>query len=530
MNAGIIRRELLEHATDEELDAYIAWLAAETDADDVDDTETWDLQDRQQMAEDALQGLDPSMSHELLFGGAAGGGKSDFILWHLFTQCQKYPGISTLALRRTFGQLRRSLVLRSLQRFDKSVAKYVVTENTWKFANGSRLEFGYCEADLDIYNYDSAEYDIIAWDELTQMPTAFPYLYMFSRLRSRTSTLARGFVPHVIAATNPGRVGAIWVKARFVDVAPPETTSVHELVDEEGNAIAVDDDGNVALGTRVFIPSKLEDNKYISRAQYTAALANLPKDQREALLGGSWDTIEGQYFAEWDRKVHVIKPFPIPQWWTRIRAVDYGHYAPWACLWIAFDQDGYAVLYREAYERNLTPSQQCAMILASEAPGERALYTVGDPSMWSKTGAGVPIAQQYVNNRVPMRRAMNARVDGWARVREYLIGRRNLTDERGKKLPQQIAGLRVFDTCPNFIRTFPMLVHDTLKPEDLDTDGEDHAADALRYGLMSRPPLAQKPPSEAPNTPQGRMERARVEREKNRRGDRSVEHPQLGRI
>jgi hypothetical protein len=525
MPAGLIAHELLAWATDEELEDYVEWLAAEADVEDLD-RDAWGLQDRQQAAEDALGNLDGEMSHELLYGGAAGPGKTEFLLWHAFHQCVQYPGLKVLMLRRTYTELRRSLVIRSLERFDRSLARYTITENTWKFGNGSTIEFGYCEADQDVYQYQSAEYDIVLWDELTQWKSPFPYLYLFSRVRSRISTIVRGFVPHVVAATNPGGVGGAWVKARFVDTGPPEVRSVHEI--ELGD--------DVAYGTRIFIPGKLADNRYINRKQYTAGLAHLPEQQRDALLDGSWDTIEGQYFTEWHRHLHVVKPFPIPQWWTRLRCIDYGHFAPWACLWLAFDQDGNAVLYREAYETQLTPRQQCEMIGASQMPGEKFVYTVADPSMWAKTGVGVPIAQQYANNGIPLRQAMNARVSGWARVREYLIARAPVLDEHGEKvldadgIPLEFPGLRVFSTCANFIRTFPMLVHDNVNPEDLDTDGEDHAADALRYGLMSRPPLGRKPVSDEPNTPQGRMARARRERELERQGKRSVDHPDLGRI
>lgn len=527
MPVAPIDRELLRYATDEELDAYVDFLESQLDL-DVAESGAWELQERQQDAEDALTGLDPKMSHELLFGGMAGGGKSDFLLWHPYTACLRYPGLKVLILRRTFSQLRRSLILRSLERFDRSLCRYVVTETTWKFNNGSIIEFGYLESDLDVYNYDSAEYDIVEWDELTQMPTPFPYLYMFSRMRSKASIRARGFVPHVVAATNPGRVGAAWVKARFVDPAAPDTRTTHELVDDEGNAIALDDDGQPMYGSRIFLPSSLDQNRYISRAQYTASLANLPKAQREALLSGSWDTIEGQYFQEWSRALHVVEPFEIPAWWTRLRCIDYGYAAPFCCLWLAFDADGTAFMYRELYETQLTPPQQARMILDSQKPGEQPRSTIIDPSTFSKTGVGVPIAQQYVDNGLPVRKANNARIDGWARVREYL---RPVEIQGPDPLqpPATVVHLKVFSTCKNFIRTFPMLVHDLTDPEDLDTDGEDHAADALRYGLMSRPAPSRKPQNR-PDTLEGRMAEARRIREAQRRGDRNINHPDLGMI
>lgn len=515
---GLISPELLKYATDDELVEYVAWLAEEADAESLEDG-AWRLQDRQQAAEDALQDLDPTMSHELLYGGTAGPGKTEFLLHHAYHQCLKFPGLKVLVLRRTFSELRRSLVIRSLERFDRDEAKYTITENTWKFRNGSSLEFGYCETDKDVYQYQSAEYDLVVWDELTQWPSDFCYLYLFSRVRSRISTLARGYVPHIIAGTNPGSVGGLWVKSRFIDPMPAESRKVFES-EIEG-----------VFGTRIFIPAKLEDNRYINKRQYVAGMANMKKAQRDALLDGSWDAIEGQYFEEWNRAMHVIDPFDIPVWWTRIRMVDYGHFAPWCCLWAAFDEDGNAVVYRENYERQLTPSQQCEMILASQLVGERPTYTVMDPSTFAKTGVGPPIAQQYMDHGVPVRRALNARVDGWARVREYLRAREGppLPDDPEKK-PTLMVGLRIFKTCTNLVRTLPMLVHDTKNPEDLDSDGEDHAADALRYGLMSRPLRARPPGSGDPTTVEGRMAKARKERELARSGRGVIEHPQLGNI
>lgn len=507
----LISRELLEHATDDELDAYVRWLADEADTADIEAGD-WVLQERQQVAEDALSDLAPDMSHELLYGGTAGPGKTEFLLWHAYHQAKKYPGLRVLGLRRSFRELRRSFVLRSLERFDRSEATYVITENTWKFKNGSTIEFGYCETDNDVYQYQSAEYDIVFWDELTQWPSDFCYLYLFSRVRSRISMLARGFVPHILAATNPGYVGGAWVKARFVDIAEWGTRAVIEL-DVEG-----------MFGTRIFIPGVLSDNKYINRKQYVAGLSNLPKRQREALLEGRWDVIEGQYFEEWDANIHVCRPFEVPVWWTRLRCVDYGHFAPFCCLWIAFDQDGDAIVYREAYETTLTPRMQCELILKSQKPGERIAYTVIDPSTFAKTGVGVPIAQQYMDAGVPVRRALNARIDGWARVREFLQAR-----PAPNPLDPPRAGLRVFSTCTNLLRTLPMLVHDIAKPEDLDSDGEDHAADALRYGLMSRPPRGRRPTAE-PTTLEGRMAKSRRERDRERMGLKGVDHPQLGRI
>jgi len=507
----VIAPELLAHATDEELEWYVAALAQEADVETGQDG-PWVLQERQQVAEDALAGLDPTMSHELLYGGAAGPGKSEWLLWHLYDKAIRYPGFRALFLRRTYAELRRSAIIRSLERFDRNKARYVITEFTWKFRNGSFIEFGYCETDTDVYQYQSAEYDCVAWDELTQWPTDKPYKYLFSRCRSRASLLARGYVPHIIAATNPGGVGGGWVKARFVDTGPPEQRTIHRLELPGQRADR--------YGSRIFIPGLLADNAYIDQDSYIANLANLDEDLVLALLDGSWDVIEGQYFPEWNKHLHVIVPFEVPHWWTRVGGIDYGHTKPWCSLEAAFDQDGTGYVYREHYKAGLVPSQQCETIKNAMQPGERVSYRVGDPSMWAQTGIGLAVAAQYRANGVPIHKALNARVAGWARVREYL---RVVEDDHGDAR----AGIYIFDTCPNLIRTLPMLVRDLKRPEDCDTDGEDHAPDALRYLLMARPPRS-RPPRLEPSTLEERLAANRRERERARRNDRVHAHPVIG--
>lgn len=491
--------------TDDELDDYLAYLE---DLDAQPDRGPWELQPRQRRAEDALANLEVDRFHELLYGGAAGGGKSDWLLWHQYHLALEHPGFSGLILRRTFPELRRSLIKRSLIRFDHSVAKYRRAEKVWEFRNGSTIEFGYCEADDDVYQYQSAEYDCVAFDELTQWPSDVPYTYLMSRLRSDWRKAARGLVPHIIAGTNPGGVGGHWVKERFVDIAPAETRTEH--VDDELGTVT----------TRVFIPALLNDNRYVNKDAYVAALGNLATETREALLNGSWDQVEGQYFTQWNRAVHVIAPFTIPSWWARARGYDYGYTNPACCLWAAFDEDGTAYVYREWYATGHTPPAQARAIEALNGPHEKIGYTVADPSIWTRTGAGPPIATQLADHGLVTRKANNARVDGWARVRSYLeLDARQADDEHPAGKPK----LYVFSNCLNLIRTLPMLVRDRSNPEDLDTDGEDHAADALRYLLMSRPPLSRRPKRE-PSTIEERI--AAKHREKRRR---ERDHPILGR-
>jgi len=439
----------------------------------------WGLQGRQQRAEGFTQQADRTAAFELLYGGAAGGGKTDWLLWHTFRICKTWPGVRCLYLRRTFPELQRSAIARSQERFDRSICRWNETKKEWRFDNGSVLEFGYLEQPNDKYNFQSAEYVCVAWDELTQWPSDDAYRYLMSRLRAPQSLTRRGLVPHVVAATNPGNVGGGWVRKRWIDLGPAET--IHEVIDPETGMAC----------RRVFVPAKLTDNAYIDQEAYEANLSFLDTATRKALLDGSWDVVEGQYFPEFDRDVHVVEPFAIPEWWTRIRGYDFGFANPAAMVWGAFDGDGTCWIYREFYGSGLTVPAQAARIKdLTRSRGEDGTYrdepidySVADPSIWTRTGAGAPIAQQFIDHGIVFRRALNARVDGWLRLREFLAPHPQTGEPR----------LRIFNTCTDLIRTLPMLVRDVKNPEDLNTDGEDHLADALRYLLMSRPRSSREP-------------------------------------
>lgn len=468
---------IIRVATDDEL-AFLYDALEEL----ADDGGEWTLQPRQQLAEDLALSGDV---FELLYGGAAGGGKSDWTLHHHYQLAKDHPGYSGLIIRRTFPELRRSLILRSWARFDRSLARYNVGDHTWYFHNGSVLEFGYCETDRDVFQYQSAEYDCVSVDELTQFETDFVWTYLASRVRTTIRKSMAGMpAPHMTAGTNPGGVGGMWVKARWIDPVPPEVI----------NTVALElESGEVRTIGRVFVPAKLADNRHVNRTQYRIALANLSDTLRAQLEDGSWDVVEGQYFDEWDRERHVVDPFPIPEWWERLGGYDFGFANPACHLWAALGPDGQIVVYREMYGNRLSIGEQADRIhLAERADpsnqknAERVDVRVADPSIWTRTGAGPPIADQFNDEGVVFRKANNARIDGWMRLRAFLR-----TNE-GTGEP----GLVIFKTCTNLIRTLPMLVHDDKKPEDLNTKQEDHAADALRYLVMTRPAPTMAPKSE----------------------------------
>ncbi|MBR4836136.1 MAG: phage terminase large subunit, partial [Clostridia bacterium] len=300
---------------------------------------------------------------EVLFGGAAGGGKSygqvaDALLFAL-----KYPRSKQLILRRTFAELDKSLIRLALSLYPKEIYSFNQSSHTGKFVNGSIIDFGYCAGELDVYQYQSAEYDVIRFDELTHF-TESQYIYLISRVRG-----ANDYPKQVKSTTNPGGIGHGWVKARFVDPSP----AGEPFIGEDGLR-------------RIFIPSLLSDNKFLEEGdpEYRKRLLALPERERRALLYADWNIFEGQYFTEFDPTRHVIAPFEIPVSWRKYRTIDYG-LDRLACLWIAISPDGNAYVYREFCKSNLTISSAAAEILARTPQNEEIYATLAPPDLWNRS-------------------------------------------------------------------------------------------------------------------------------------------------
>lgn len=405
-----------------------------------------------------------STADETLYGGAAGGGKSYGQLIDALLFALKYPGSRQLILRRTFPELKRSLILVSYQIFPVDICKYNASDHVWIFTNGSIVEFGYCDTDGDVQKYQSAEYDVIRFDELTHF-TEFQYTYLISRIRG-----ANGYPKQVKATTNPGSEGHAWVKARFIDVAEP-------------GAVYRDETGR----TRVFIPALVHENRFLMDAdpQYIQRLEQLPGDQRKALLDGEWNLFVGQYFKEFRYEKHVVEPFELEQHWKRFVSIDWGYNDPCAVYWHAITQDSRIYTYREYYQNQRTAKQVAESIL-DMSNGEKIDYVVCSPDMWAKRGNdavhGESIAETMMRCGLPLIKADNDRINGWMRMHEYLAD-----------APDGKPYWQIFSTCRNLIRTLPALVHDDTKVEDVSDKSEDHAAESCRYALMSRPSPAKVP-------------------------------------
>jgi hypothetical protein len=261
---------------------------------------------------------------------------------------------------------------------------------------------------------------------------------------------------------NPGGVGATWVKKRYIDPSEPNQSFIG--------------DDNLS---RKFIPARLEDNPFLAEdGRYEEMLKALPPTQRKQLLEGNWDVNEGAAFTEFDIDAHVITPFELPISWERVKGIDYGYASESACVWGAVDpSDGTLIIYRELYQKNLTGQDLGERITQMELSDPYAVQGVLDTAAWARTGTtGPTVGESLVRAGHKLRRADKNRVQGKIQIHEYLK-----IQQSGR--PR----LQIFNTCPNLIRELQSIPLDKSNPEDVDTHAPDHAYDALRYLIMSRP-------------------------------------------
>lgn len=434
---------------------------------------------------------------ELFYGGAAGGGKSDFLLGDFLADVATYGRWwRGIIFRRTYAEL-EELLSRSREIYPQTGATWNELRHTWRWPNGATLKFRYLQRDADVRRYQGHQYTWIGWDELTQWPTMFPYRFLRSRLRSAHDVPTK----RIRSAGNPGGPGHLWVKAYFIDPAPM------------GRDLLVDEETDLE---RIFIPSRLVDNTILvsNDPTYERRLKGLGGNLAKAMLEGDWNIIEGAFFDTWSGERNVCRPFMVPDEWTRFRSMDWGSAKPFSVGWWAIASDhhqvetpggrslviprGALVRYREWYGSNGQPNvglkmtaEDVAAGIVEREYGEKITYGVGDPSMWIADG-GPSIAERMFKAGVQQRKADNKRtpkkgaMGGWDQMRQRING-----DETGP-------GLVVFTTCRDFLRTVPVLQHDPINAEDLDTDMEDHAGDETRYACMSRPYVRPKPKKPKP--------------------------------
>jgi len=417
-----------------------------------------------------------SKANEILYGGAAGGGKTKALIMDALFRCLKNPGTTAVVFRRSYGELEDTDIKEAQASYPEKLATYNAGRHEFRLVNGSKILFRHCENEADRFKYSGIEIQFLYFDELTSFEQTI-YDFLKTRLRAKKSL---GVVPIVRSASNPGNIGHGWVKKMFVDAGPYMSIQEQKIYSEALHKEKV-------IRTQ-YIPSLAMENPYITE-DYIFELEQKPEALRKSLLEGRWDSFEGMVFTSWrdtpenylDRKwTHVIEPFDIPADWPRYFGFDHGYTRPFSCGWFAMAPDQTLYLYREWYgckprQANvgieLTPVQIADGILEREqkeiSENIRIMRTA-DPAIFDKS-RGDSVADQMAPGFMGRRRGVlfnkgdHARLPGLMQVHERLR-----FDENGR--PK----LQVFNTCKEFIRTFPNLPYSTKKPEDVDSDAEDH--------------------------------------------------------
>lgn len=406
---------------------------------------------------------------DVLYGGAAGGGKTRALVMEAIRNCVKYPGLRVGAFRRTYGELKESLLAELAQAgYAQTLgARWNGAEYNLTFPNSSLIMFRYAENMVDASRRLGGQYQLLIFDERTQTaPDVIAFLE--SRLRSGRRDIP---VLGIKSATNPGGPGHSAVKERYIKAT------------NYGEKVAVDERGRTVR----FIPSKLSDNPHVN-PEYAADLQALPETLRRAYLDGDWNVFQGMMFPEWKHDRHVVTPITLPGTWRRYVGVDWGYAAPWAVVWAAVDEDDRVWIYREIYQRQVGEAEQAQRILDAETSDEAVVSRFADDAMWATRGDAKPIADVYADNGVyltPAGKGPGSRVNGWQRVHTYMADGPACPHHRQQGW-ESCPRLHVFSSCAKFIATVPDLPHAvTGDPEDADTRADDHIADALRYLLIN---------------------------------------------
>ncbi|MCR5630111.1 phage terminase large subunit [Eubacterium sp.] len=413
------------------------------------------------------------------YGGARGGGKSWVLRLKAKLLALRYAGIRQCLVRKTYRELEENHIW-ELRKMLLGIARYNSSKKTFIFNNGSTLTLQYCAKDADIDNFQGVEYDVVFIDEATQL-SEFQIKQIMASVRG-----VNEFPKRIYLTCNPGGQGHGYIKRIFID---RNYTEGEDPNDYE------------------FIQSLVDDNYALMQMQpdYKKQLELLPERLKKAWLYGDWNIFEGQFFEDFvddpkhyeDRQfTHVIEPFEIPSHWKIYRSYDFGYSKPFSVAWWAVDTDG--VIYRilEYYgctkEANvgvkLTADQQFAKIREIENQHRwlkgKQIQGIADPAIWNHS-TGESIADIALKYQIYFSPGDNARISGWQQI-HY----RFQFDENGYPM------MYIFNTCKAFIRTIPLLLYSETKPEDVDTDMEDHVADETRYMCMSRPLKAMIPVAE----------------------------------
>lgn len=404
------------------------------------------------------------------YGGARGGGKSWFVRWKAILLCLFFAGIKILITRKTYRELLNNHIAPLLLILN-GIAVYNKSDKCFTFENGSTIWFGYCAHDKDLGQYQGAEYDVWFADEAGQFLEKW-LVEIDACVRGANNFPKRTYYTLNPGGPSHGYFKRLFIERRFTEDEHPEDYA--------------------------FVQALVQDNSALMELQpeYKRSLEKLPAKLRKAWLEGDWNIFEGQFFEDFiddpqhykDRTyTHVIEPFEIGSDWKIYRSFDWGYAKPFSCGWWAVDHDGIVYRILEFYGCNGTPNEGMKWtpnkVFSEIQKIEREhrwlagkkIYGVADPAIWdAETGESIAeVAEKY---QVYFEKGDHKRIPGWMQVHYRLA-----FDENGR--PE----MYIFSNCKAFIRTMPLLQYDEHKPEDLDTDGEDHVADEVRYFLMTRP-------------------------------------------
>lgn len=441
-----------------------------------------------------------SPATEILYGGAAGGGKSHLMRVGAIAWCTDIPGLQVYLFRRLSDDLLKNH-MEGVTGFPALLDEWIgsgLVKINWsklfiEFWNGSKIHLCHCQYEKDVTKYQGAEIHVLLVDELTHF-TEKIYRYLRGRCRMgglKLSQTLAGKFPRIICGANPGGVGHNWVKATFIDIAKP-----YEVVRQpksEGGML------------RQYIPARLEDNPTLLQndPDYADRLEGLGNAALvKAMRDGDWNIVAGGMFDDvWSESRHSIAPFDIPAGWRIDRSFDWGSSKPFSVGWWA-ESDGTEATMRDGTRRafpkgtlfriaewygwNGKPNEGLRMLAVEVARGivkaERDIGVAGrvksgpaDSAIFD-TQNGVCIADDMERAGVKWEKAdkgPGSRKNGWERMRKML--------KAALQHPMEYPGLLVFDTCRQFIRTVPVLPRDERNTDDIDTDAEDHIADETRY-------------------------------------------------
>ena len=404
-----------------------------------------------------------STAKYVAYGGARGGGKTHAVRVKAISGALFYPGIRILIIRRTYSELQHNHIEPILKMIPQpQVGVYNIQLHQIYFTNGSTIIFGHFNSYNSAFQeYQGQEYDWIFIDEATQF-TEQEFRLLGGCLRG-----VNEFPKRMYLTCNPGGVGHRWVKRLFVD--------------RDFKTDCENPEENEDPSDYEFIQATVDDNTALMKSEggrdYLKQLSQLPENIRAAHRYGDWEGLSGNYFPEFSEGKHTCEAFPIPRWWRRYRALDYG-LDMLACYWFAVDETGRAWCYRELKQKDLVVSDAARMILENTGINEHIDITFAPPDLWSRTkDSGKSMAELFMTNGVPLVKASNNRVQGWLQMKEFL-----------KDSPDGKPGLMFFRNCKGIIEDIQAIQADEKNPNDCAKEPHDvtHSNDAIRYFCVSR--------------------------------------------